>query len=332
MKKLIDDTIIFTDIYEKIYSKLECEIIYVFLCGGNCEDTKNHQIRNVIKNNLENFSKKGIKVLYPESLFFNKDGRTLASFFRKKDLLELETILANNSNIVCIICESYGSATELGAFTNYKEIDNNELLDKLVVVTYSKYKKDEPSFISEGPIKRLTYTKKKRSQHKIYEYTDEPKLTECEIKRNQKNLSLELIDEFKKICRQYKKQHDSSLFLHSQKPIKNFIGLAYLILLLIYFYEYTKRDFIKVLITKELRKLEIKTTSEFELFYKLAINFLLEDQGYIELKKRASSYCLTQKGLNYVKKVLSSSKVNFKEVDDIRRNIMYNQMYKQLYK
>ena len=65
MKKLIDDTIIFTDIYEKIYSKLECEIIYVFLCGGNCEDTKNHQIRNVIKNNLENFSKKGIKVLYP---------------------------------------------------------------------------------------------------------------------------------------------------------------------------------------------------------------------------------------------------------------------------
>ena len=105
-----------------------------------------------------------------------------------------------------------------------------------------------------------------------------------------------------------------------------------MILLLIYFYEYTKRDFIKVLITKELRKLEIKTTSEFELFYKLAINFLLEDQGYIELKKRASSYCLTQKGLNYVKKVLSSSKVNFKEVDDIRRNIMYNQMYKQLYK
>ena len=122
------------------------------------------------------------------------------------------------------------------------------------------------------------------------------------------------------------------MFLLAPFLLKFYLISYLVVLLLIYFYEYTKRDFIKVLITKELRKLEIKTTSEFELFYKLAINFLLEDQGYIELKKRASSYCLTQKGLNYVKKVLSSSKVNFKEVDDIRRNIMYNQMYKQLYK
>lgn len=30
---------IFTDIFEKIYSPLECNIKYVSLCGGNCKET-----------------------------------------------------------------------------------------------------------------------------------------------------------------------------------------------------------------------------------------------------------------------------------------------------
>ena len=109
-------------IYENIYLKFENKFIYVFLCGGSCKENSK-EIRNDISDLL--LKNENISVLYPEDVFFEKNEKKL---FPDKDLLELETVLANNSDIVCIICESYGSASELGAFTNRLD---NALINKV---------------------------------------------------------------------------------------------------------------------------------------------------------------------------------------------------------
>lgn len=325
----MEETKFFTEIFEKIYSQMECNIMYVFLCGGDCKfngSEKNKQIRNAIKSKLENNADYKIKVLYPEELFFDDSKKNLSEYFKQRDLLELETILANNSNIVCIICESIGSATELGAFTNYRDPEKNELLDKLVAVTYSKYQKDEPSFISEGPIKRLKYTKKHSTRHKVYEYEDH--YNDNQIQASQNKLAQELVTEFHKICKINKKNVDRRIFIQKNSNLKNFIGLAYLILWAIYFYGEISTQF-KPHLEKELDKLGVKIMGKFDDYYKLAICFLLNNQEYIKKNKTKSVYVLTQKGIDYIKnEVLSCINIKQKDLDYIRMKIMYNQMYK----
>lgn len=326
---------IFQEIFEKIYSRLECKIIYVFLCGGDCKTSGIHQIRDIIKDKLENYPNAKIRVLYPEEIFFDKDN-TLADHFRDKDLLELETILANNSNIVCIICESFGSATELGAFTNYKDIDNNELLNKLVVVTYSKY--DKPSFISEGPIKRLTTIKGNKSRHKIYKYTDDTNPKEYSI--NQDCLTNDLAEEFKKICKQNNKRQKDKLFIQKDQPIKNFIGLAYLILLFIYFYDGIATKYLKPMLKTELNKMSnteakigqgVSHDKEIDFFYPISINFLLDNQKFIIKDVLTEKYTLTSKGLRYVKEILLNYlNINICDIDYIRIRAMYHQYYNNM--
>ena len=107
-------------IYERIFNDVFCKTFsryfFVFLCGG--ADKKN--IRNKIRSLLE---AKELQVLYPEDLFMDMLNRD-----KKTDLLEYENLLADNSDVVCIICESMGSAVELGAF-----IQNSKLEQKMIV-------------------------------------------------------------------------------------------------------------------------------------------------------------------------------------------------------
>ena len=322
---------VFNEIFTRIYSKLECNIIYVFLCGGDCKEPNdhnkkdNHQIRNKIKQFLEILSDNKVKVLYPEELFFEKGSKNITEFFRDKDLLELETILAHNANIVCIICESIGSATELGAFTNYREKDDNALLDKLVAVTYTKYKKDEPSFISEGPIKRIISLDK--GKRKLYNYYDDT--PEEDYESNQRNLAEELIEKFKKICKKNNRNSDNKIFLQPGEPIKNFIGLAYLILIYLYFYESAGSREIKPFFKNKFEEFNISNLDKFDFYYKIAINFLLDNQEFIYQKDNLQ-FLLTEKGSKYVKSLLKDLiNINSNELDDIRTRIMYNKLYKQ---
>ena len=53
---------------------------------------------------------------------------------KKYDLFTLENFLAENSDLIMIVCESPGSFTELGAFTS-----NEKTLRKLVVLIQKKY-------------------------------------------------------------------------------------------------------------------------------------------------------------------------------------------------
>ena len=91
-------------IFDDVFCKTFTQSFFIFLCGGA---DKRH-IRNKIRIQLET---NGLQVLYPEDLFMDMLNRD-----KKADLLEYENLLASNSDIVCIICESMGSAVELGAF------------------------------------------------------------------------------------------------------------------------------------------------------------------------------------------------------------------------
>lgn len=129
---------IVNDVFYKTFS----QSFFIFLCGGA---DKQH-IRNKIRGQLET---NGFQILYPEDLFMDMLNRD-----KKSDLLEYENLLADNSDIVCIICESMGSAVELGAF-----VQNSKLEHKLVVCINQKYARDK-SFIMMGPVKHLEKTNK----------------------------------------------------------------------------------------------------------------------------------------------------------------------------
>ena len=108
------------EIYNSIYKDVFCNTFnqscYVFLCGGAGQE----HIRNPIRLILEH---KQYQVLYPEDLFMEMLNRD-----KKADLLEYENFLADNSDIICIICESIGSAVELGAFAQNENIKNKMVI------------------------------------------------------------------------------------------------------------------------------------------------------------------------------------------------------------
>lgn len=128
---------IFNSIYNDVFCNTFNQSCYVFLCGG----AKKDNIRNNIKKLLEN---RKFQILYPEDLFMEMLNRD-----KRADLLEYENFLADNADVICIICESMGSAVELGAF-----VQNENIKKKMVVVINQKYSRDK-SFIMMGPVKHL---------------------------------------------------------------------------------------------------------------------------------------------------------------------------------
>ncbi len=67
----------------------------------------------------------------------------------KVDTLTFEEVLAELSDDILIIVESYGTVCELGAFTT-----NDKFFKKLIVINDRQYK-DKKSFINEGPVRKL---------------------------------------------------------------------------------------------------------------------------------------------------------------------------------
>ena len=136
------------NIYEKIYKDVFCKtfsrFFFVFLCGG----ADKNNIRNRVRTYLE---KERFQVLYPEDLFMDMLNRD-----KNSDLLEYENLLADSADVVCIICESMGSAVELGAFVQSEKFEQ-----KLIVCMNQKYARDK-SFIMMGPVKHLEKKNKQK--------------------------------------------------------------------------------------------------------------------------------------------------------------------------
>ena len=131
--------------------------LYIFLCGGNSSgETK---LRRQLGKEIGQISSKYTYfVYYPEDMFVE-----LILGHQKEDLLSLENLLAESVHCVTILVQSPGTFTELGAFTNYEELQN-----KLLIVIDPKYSRSK-SFISRGPVR---YLQKRTNSQVIYSKLD----------------------------------------------------------------------------------------------------------------------------------------------------------------
>ncbi len=286
-------------IHGDIYKSINEHYVDVFLCGG--ASSLNHtSTRDRVRDYLAKIQ--GVRILYPEDLFIEMLNKN-----KEYDLLSLEGFLAENCDLICIVCESAGSLVELGAFTN-----NEKTVNKVVAVIDEKRKKDQ-SFIMLGPIKII---KKKNKSHVVFYNRDKIDL-----------LSRELI----KLIRLNKnKELHSNPKKSSNKPLNTIIGLYYFIPLVLYFYKYLHiekiTDFIKFLFIELGYKQD-----EFDTLFKSALKLLYKEK-YISkhIRNGESMYSLTDKGYKKFNDILNNLAIENKKnlYNGIRFGIMMDEYYK----
>lgn len=287
------------DVVNEIYNEVFCNIqhgnIDLFLCGAASTKEK-ISYRDIIRSKLEDNS--NLSILYPEDMFMEMLNR------KKYDLLTLEKFLANNSDIILIVCESPGSFTELGAFVN-----NSDTLEKVVILLQTKYKNTK-SFIRLGPVEHVRMKNKNSIiyfNHNIDEAIDK-------IKKYLKN-------RFRYLGYKRKESKIKDLNLIS--------GQYYFIILLLYFYQELS---VKMLVDnlKKLYKMKYNI-EEFDIIYSSAIKRLFKE-GLIkkeEPSEKVIQYKLTDKGYDFASLLLSyvSLENRTRAIDKIRLKIMYSQYY-----
>ena len=287
------------DIVNEIYNEVFCNIqhgnIDLFLCGAASTKEK-ISYRDIIRSKLEDNS--NLSILYPEDMFMEMLNR------KKYDLLTLEKFLANNSDIILIVCESPGSFTELGAFVN-----NSDTLEKVVILLQTKYKNTK-SFIRLGPVEHVRMKNKNSIiyfNHNIDEAIDK-------IKKYLKN-------RFRYLGYKRKESKIKDLNLIS--------GQYYFIILLLYFYQELNVKTL-VAILKDLYKMKYNI-EEFDIIYSSAIKRLFKE-GLIKKEESAGKviqYKLTDKGYGFANLLLSyvSLENRTRTIDKIRLKIIYSQYY-----
>jgi hypothetical protein len=262
------------------------------LCGG----AGKNNIRNLIKYALV---KDNFQILYPEDLFMEMYNRD-----KKSDLLEYENLLADNSDIVCIICESIGTAVELGAF-----VQNETIKKKMIVAINQKFSK-EKSFVMMGPVKHLK--KLKNDSIVFYKATD---------------LNT-LIKTLEKIFRKYTKQfkNNRNVTFHTMSTYFTFIPL------IIYFYHSISRKEIHFNLKKLLESRNTFPKNYNELF-NASIKYLLNSGIVItefNIDKKDETLSLSSKGYSETLSLISHSTVSNKTNlhDKIRCAILKEELIK----
>lgn len=278
-------------IYNDVFCQTFSQSFFIFLCGGA---GKRH-IRNKIRIQLEN---KGFQVLYPEDLFMDMLNRD-----KKSDLLEYENLLANNSDIVYIICESMGSAVELGAFIQSKDLEQ-----KLIVCINKKYARHK-SFIMMGPVKHLQ--KKYKSSVLIYKGNVPEGLGE------------ELIKIFNHLRRGSKKGHKSLSF-------NNLSAYIAFIPIIAYFYKVLKRKELHKTL-KELLKEQNRFPSNYNQLFNASIKYLIKSGSLVtkyDSFENDEALSLSQKGYTETSNLLNCSSAPNKTMlqDKIRCVILKKQL------
>lgn len=287
---------IVNQIYENIYKQFNNGFIDVFLCGG----TNKTSIRNSLRDYL--IKNKDIRILYPEDLFLE-----LLNINKEYNLLELENFLAENCDIICIICESPGSLVELGAFVN------NQNLSEKVVAVVEKNKTKKQSFIMLGPIKCL----KKMGKYHYYAY--------------EKNNVEELAKKLKNI---FKNNKEQQLNTFNKTEINTIIGLYYFIQILLYFFTIiSSSDLANSL--KLLWQNKSLNIEKFDQTYKSALKLLkkerIVEQAIIDDTK-IKVLKLTKKGYKIIIDNLNKVKISKRTIlqDKIRFDIMEKKYYHYL--
>lgn len=280
----------------RIYKELFCHTcdtsIDIFLCGG--AKTKSKVNRDTVRRNLEKYGFL-FNIFYPEDLFIELLNK------KEYDLLSLEKYLAENSDYIVIVCESMGSAAELGAFVN-----NVETISKVIVLQDLKFKNIK-SFISEGPIK---YLKKKYKNHVLY----------------YKNDSKKIASQLKNVLKKEKGCSDTNKCF---KDIDCISGQCNYILFLLYLFDSIERT----ALLSYIDNVDKIKDSELSKLYQSSLNRLFNIglvKTNIENKKNLE---LTKKGIEKVEYMIENNLLisNRKEIlNDIRIKIMYNNFYKTL--
>ena len=214
-------------------------------------------------------------------------------------LLSLEKYLADNSDYIVIVCESMGSAAELGAFVN-----NVETFSKVIVLQDLKFKNIK-SFISEGPIK---YLKKKYKNHVLY------------YKNNSKKIASQLKYILKKEYSEKKKYF---------KDIDCISGQCNYILFLLYLFDSIERTTLCSYI-ENVNKIK---DSDLSRLYQSSLNRLF-NTGLIQTNNENRKHLeLTKKGIEKVEYMIENNLlISYRKeiLNDIRIKIMYNEYYKTL--
>lgn len=268
-------------IYNDVYKKINERYTNIFLCGG--VSTNKNCIRDKVRSMIE---EKNIRVLYPEDLFME-----ILTSNRSENLLSLENLLAENSDIICVLPESPGSLVELGAFTN-----NKKTLDKLFVFMDKKFEKDK-SFIIMGPIK---YIKNKQGSERVVFY-DKKKL--------QKGVQ-DLLKKFKRVTKK------------DDIEITSILGQFYFIQVLLYFINSANNKELLKLIDL-IYKMEGHDKNGKDVIFYSAIKFLYKNK-FIVKDIEENSIMLTSEGRNHIENILYylPIKNKVKLYDYIRYGIM----------
>lgn len=270
------------DLCNKMYKNFSNNHIDIFLCGGDVnEDTVRKKVRDYLK------SEKYIMIFYPEKVFveyFNLNSES--------DYLTLETILAENVDFICIVCESPGSIAELGAFSI-----NKKVRPKIIAMIDEKYKNDE-SFINLGPVKHLLNNDKSSVKH----YSDE----------NIEEICAELQKKFKQHLKEYTKP----------RTIDKITGMFYFISLLLYLFKELDKDKLFCYVKYVVEKLENPGADfEFIPIYSATEKILFNEnfiqnktQKTLELTKSGSEfiYDLMNKNENPIYNLVISDIIKYK--------------------
>lgn len=294
--KILDEII--ENIYNDIFLNLHHNTVDMFLCGG-ASTRKDISNRDKLRENLKD--SKSLSILYPEDLFMELLNR------KKYDLLTLERFLAQNSDIICIVCESPGSFVELGAFVN-----NENTFDKVVVLLQSKYK-NAKSFINQGPVAMV---KANNVSNVIY------------FNNNIEDATKQVNELLRK--RFWRFSYRSLKYKKRTKDINLISGQFYFIMVLLYFFSSIEIKKL-VQIIKDLYSVKGYNEKEFEMVFTSAIRRLYKEGilKKVQLLDGTNSYELTNKGYEQAKNVLDSAQISdcTKVIDGIRLKIIRSQYY-----
>jgi len=281
-------------VYKEFFLKRKELYLDIFLCGKARAKGKEKTLRDKLREELE--KDRQIRILYPEDLFIDTYNRD-----KRYDMLQMETFLANNCDIICIVCDdSPGALVELGAFTN-----NPSTFEKVVALIDAKYK-NEKSFVMLGPVKYI----QKRQKENVLFYT-----------KGNVDVYMQLLKLFKGKLRKLN---------YKNKTIDTLIGQYDLILLLLYYFQKLTANKLANLIN-EIACEDGLTITDSNLLYNAAIRLLFKER-LIEKKlegKQQYVYTLTEKGLSKFYNMFYNLNVRKKTriSDSISLSILKNTVY-----
>ncbi len=282
---------IILNIYDKIFSNINENHIDIFLCGG-ASNKKSMSIRDSVRLRLD--GKRNTRILYPEDLFIE-----LLNKHKNYNLLSLEKFLADNCDVICIICESPGSLVELGAFTN------NEKTFGKVVAAIEKQREKDKSFIILGPVRLI----QKDNNENVLFYKNVDDLNEkLKWLINKKRVNKVRLNKGK-----------------STRGINTIVGQYYFILIVIYFYSILNVKKLTLYISFIFKQKGMEQ-NDFNILFRSALKMLYKERLIQKsMSNNEAYYSLTPKGYEKINILFHNFDTKLK--DSIRFAIMKNEFY-----